>query len=128
MMQVLSCRFQQCLVLFAMLLVEGSCATGPFRYLSEQVFSSPYFREYISFEGLFFFKMLKIWSRYQKFDLDIRLFICFSDICIGIGCIKLSLLTRKYLSSVVNLLTNSPKIFYITKTDFSRLNLTHNDQ
>ena len=35
---------------------------------------------------------------------------------------------REYLSSVVNVLTNSRKILHITKRDFFQLNFLHSDQ
>ena len=53
---------------------------------------------------------------------------CFWDNCVGIGCVKLSLLRREYLSSAVNVLTNSYKALRLTKTDFFRLNYLPNDQ
>ena len=52
----------------------------------------------------------------------IRKSFLFGDNCVRIGCVKLSLLRREYLSSAVNVLTNS------TKTDFFRLNYLPNDQ
>ena len=53
---------------------------------------------------------------------------CFLDNCVRIGCVKLSLLRREYLSSAVNVLTNSYKALRLTKTDFFRLNYLPNDQ
>ena len=50
------------------------------------------------------------------------------NICILTGCVKLSLLRREYLPSVVNVLIYSPKICCITKRDIFQLNLTHSDQ
>ena len=50
------------------------------------------------------------------------------DNCVRIGCVKLSLLRREYLSSAVNVLTNSYKALRLTKTDFFRLNYLPNDQ
>ena len=41
---------------------------------------------------------------------------------------KVSLLRRKYLSSVVNGLANSPKVLHIIKTDFCELNCLYRDQ
>ena len=38
-------------------------------------------------------------------------------------CMKFSMFRREYLSSVVNVLTNSVKISEQTKADFARLNL-----
>ena len=47
---------------------------------------------------------------------------CFCDNCVRIGCAKLSLLRREYLSSALNVLTNSYKALRLTKTDFFRIN------
>ena len=46
-----------------------------------------------------------------------KLFVL-GDNCVRIGCVKLSLLRREYLSSAVNVLTNSYKALRLTKTDF----------
>ena len=58
----------------------------------------------------------------------IRKSFLFGDNCVRIGCFKLSLLSREYLSSAVNVLTNSYKALRLTKTDFLRLNYLPNDQ
>ena len=47
---------------------------------------------------------------------------CFWDNCVLIGCVELSLLKREYLWSAVNVLANSYKALYLTKTDFFQLN------
>ena len=52
----------------------------------------------------------------------------FGDNCVRIGCVKLSLLRREYLSPVVNVLTNSYKALRLTKTDFFRLNYLQKDR
>ena len=39
------------------------------------------------------------------------------DNCISIDCVKLSLLRREYLSSAVNVLIKSYKLFHIAKMD-----------
>ena len=51
----------------------------------------------------------------------------FSDNLARIGCVKLSLLRTEYWSSAVNVLTNTFKVFLLTKTDFFRLNYLQND-
>ena len=51
----------------------------------------------------------------------------FWDNCVRIGCVKLSLLRKEYLSSAVNVLTSSSKTLRLTKTDFFRLNYLQND-
>ena len=53
---------------------------------------------------------------------------CFWHKCISVGCVKFSLLKRECLSSAVNLLTNSLKIFHIPKRDFFQYNYLHSDQ
>ena len=52
----------------------------------------------------------------------------FCDNSVRIGCIKLSLLRREYLSSALNVLTTSYEALHLTKTDFFRLNYLPNDQ
>ena len=52
----------------------------------------------------------------------------FLDNCVGIGCVKLSLFSREYLSSAVNVLTNSYNALRLTNTDFFPLNYLPNDQ
>ena len=56
-----------------------------------------------------------------------RLFL-FEIIASEFGCVKLSLLRGEYLSSAVNVLTNSYKALRLTKTDLFRLNYLQNDQ
>ena len=58
----------------------------------------------------------------------IRKSFLFRDNCVQIGCVKLSLLRREYLSSAVNVLTNSYKALRLSKTDIFRLNYLPNDQ
>ena len=53
-------------------------------------------------------------------------FLC--EKCILIACVKFSLLRREYLSSVVNLLTNSLTIFHITKRDLFKLTCVRSHQ
>ena len=55
-----------------------------------------------------------------------KLFV-FLDNVVRIGCLKLSLLRIEYLSSAVNVLTNTYKALHLTKTDFFRLNYLQND-
>ena len=52
----------------------------------------------------------------------------FWDNSIWIGSVELSLLRREYLSSAVNVLTSSLKIFHITKKDFFQLNSLDSNQ
>ena len=51
----------------------------------------------------------------------------FWDNCVGKCCYKLSLLTREYLLSTVNGLTNSRQVFHTTQRDFFKPNCVHRD-
>ena len=53
---------------------------------------------------------------------------CLLDNCIWADCVKFSLLQRKYLLSVVNILTNSPNNSHITKKDILQLDLPNSDE
>ena len=52
----------------------------------------------------------------------------FLDNGVRIGCVNLSLLRTEYLSSAVNVLTNTYKALLLTKTDSFRLNYLQNDR
>ena len=70
---------------------------------------------------IFFLEMIKIQFKFRKCKKKFKKkFFCFRDDCRC--CNKLSLLRTEYLSSAVNVLTNSPKIFYITSRDILQLN------
>ena len=53
---------------------------------------------------------------------------CFWDKCIWIGCIKLCILRREYLSLAVNVLKDSLRIFLVTRRHPFQLNYLHSDQ
>ena len=52
---------------------------------------------------------------------------CVLDICVLTACCKFSLLQREYVSSAVNVLTNSSKILDINKGDIFKLYLPQSD-
>ena len=142
MVKVLSFRFWKCFCPFIMLLVEGLSQTRLFRHLCNHFFRSTY----ICYEGHLFSKYFKIESSFpkckkKKKKKSEKLF-CFWDSCIWRCwnklchkrillissqwcCDELCLLTREYLSSAGNVLTNSHNILYITKRDFFELNCVH---
>ena len=73
--------------------------------------------------------------KWSKFNIDLKnaqknweKFFCFWDKCIWICYVKPPLFRREYLSSAVNMLTNSLKISYVTKRDSFTLNYLHSDQ
>ena len=129
MVNVLSCRSQQCFRPFPMLLVEGSSQTRLFRHLPNHVFCSVQFPKYLSYKGNLFFQNVQnliLVPKTQK-KIQKRLFV-FQIIASEFIALKLSLLRRKYLLSAVNVLTNIPQIFHITKKYLFLLNCFHSDQ
>ena len=70
----------------------------------------------------------------SKFDVDLKnanenwgKVFCFSDKCIWVVCIELSLLRREYLSSTVNVLTKSLKTSQVSNSDFFEFSLFHSE-
>ena len=129
MVKVLSFRFQQCFAQITMLLVEGSSETELFRLLSNHVFRCPQVKKYISYDGhRFCFKMLKIESKFIKWEKNSENIFRFWDNFISKCCYKLALLRRKYLLSAFNGLTNSLKILNITQRGLFNPNIVERDQ
>ena len=54
-------------------------------------------------------------------------FFCFWDKYICIGCIKVSLIRREYLSSAVSVLADRLKTLDVTDSDFFQFNYLHID-
>ena len=126
MVKVLSFRFQHCFGLLTMLLVEGFSETGLFRHLSNHVFRSPVSSKMHQLSLPSFY-----WTC-SKFILNLEnakkssenIFRSLHN-SIWKCCNKLPLSRREYLSSTVNGLKNSIKIFHITHRDFFNLNGLH---
>ena len=82
----------------------------------------------------------KLWgssffSKHLKLQINLKMaaknwdnLFCFSDNCIWTSNVILSLLRTGYFSSVANVLTRSPKIWYVNKRDFLEHNLLASDQ
>ena len=49
---------------------------------------------------------------------------CFKDKDVWTCCVKVCILRQEYMYSAVNVLTYSPNILDLTKTDFFQLNLS----
>ena len=76
----------------------------------------------------FFWKCWKFNVDFKNAEKNWEKTFGFWDISIWIGCIKLSLLKREYLSSAVNMLTNSFEILHSTKKAFCQLSYFRSDQ
>ena len=76
---------------------------------------------------IFFWKVRKILSKFQKCRRKFQKFFSFLNKCIWIDCVNLSLLRTENLWPAVNVFTKSPKIFHITKRDFFQLSFLYID-
>ena len=115
---MLSCRFQQCLRLFTVMLFSiGLLKRDFFDICLTTYFAVSNFGNTSAMGVIFYFKMFKIQSTFKKCRKKLieKKFFCFLDNCIWICWIKLSLLRREYLSSAVIKLTNSLKNLHITR-------------
>ena len=66
----------------------------------------------------FFWKNSKFKVDFENATKNSEKAFCFRDNYVRIGCVKLSLLRKEYLSSSVNVLKNSYKALRLTKTHF----------
>ena len=73
--------------------------------------------------------------KYSKFNVDFKNaakdsenFFCFWDNCIWICIVMLSLLTKRYFSSVAIVLISSPKISHVNNRDFFEHNFVPSDK
>ena len=128
MIKVMWWRFQQCLGTFTILLVEASSETGLSRHLSDYVFGIRQFENTKSVSVIFFFKMFKIYCRFQKCSKNWAKVFSFWDNCIWIGIVKLSLLRTGEFSWVANVLTSIPKIWDVKNRSFFEHNFVASDQ
>ena len=95
-------------------------------FLSKHVFRVPNFGNIQAVRVILFKKMFKILI--LKMQQKIEKKNCFSDSCIWIGIVKLSLLRTGYFSLVANVLANSPKIWHVNKRDIFQINCLPSDQ
>ena len=85
-MKVVSCRSYKSLRPFNILTVWECSETVFFREWSKQVFDSLQFPNQSSYDDHFFFKMFKIWCRFQRWNKKkIDQAFAFKDNCIWIG-------------------------------------------
>ena len=70
--KMLSCRFEQCLRTFTILLVKEPSETELFRHLSDYVFRVRNLENAKSLRVIFFLKVFKIYARFQKCSKKFR--------------------------------------------------------
>ena len=106
MRKILLCRLKGPLRPYNMLTVHKCSDTGLFRDLHNPAFCSLEFEKEIISETHLFFKVSQILCRYQKCSKKSEKFL------------TLAFTEREYLSSGVNMLTGSLKIYDTTKKEF----------
>ena len=127
--KMLQFRFQSWFGLLTMLLFTVSSEMGLFTHWSNYIFQSPQFRKCVNNGAHLFLKKCSKFNLYFKKTVkNSEKIHCFWDNCIWIGCLKLSLLRREYLSSTANVLRNNLNILYINTRDFLKLNYLHSAQ
>ena len=129
MSKVLWLRFEHCLDPFTMLLFERSSEMRLFRHLSKKVFRVRNFENTAAMRAIFFLKILKILStfeKYQKKKTWEKVFP-FRDYCISVGYVKLSIRKTILLISSQCLKKESWDFAY-SKRNLFELNCLHNDQ
>ena len=113
-------RFQQYLVPFTILLVEGSYETGLLLdiYLTT-FFGVCNFGNTTAMRVIFFKKCSKFNIDFDNALKNSEKRFCFWDNWIWIGCVNLSLLTKKYLWPTVNVLETVLRILISPRETFS---------
>ena len=124
----MSCRYEQCLDTFTMLLLESSSQTRLFRHLSDYVFGGGNFENTKAIRVIFFSKRSKFQLEFKKAAKNQENVFCFWDNCIWIGIVKLSLLRTGYFSLATNVLTSITKIWHVNKREFSEHNFLASDE
>ena len=112
-------------VLFTMLLEEGSSERDFWHTYLATYFGIGKFKNISAMMVIFFKKNFITESKFRKCKIKLENIFRFWDKCVWKCCNKLPLLRRNYLSSAVNGLTSSPKIFHIAQRDFLILNCLH---
>ena len=86
------------------------------------------FRNKIAMRIIFFFKMFKMWCRFQKWTKKSEKTVRFKDNCIWMGDDIFTQSWTGYLSLAVNVLRNTPKNLDITKGDIFKMRVSHGDE
>ena len=121
-------RYKLSLGTFTMLLVKVFSQTVLFRHLSDYVYGVGNFEITNSMRVIFFSNFFKFKLDFKNQGKNLEKVICFWEICIWIGIVKLSLVRTGYFSSGANVLTSSPKIWHVIKRNVFQLNWLGVDQ
>ena len=90
-------------------------------------FGVPNLRNTSAMRVIFCLKIIKLNVDFRNSEKNWEKVFCFWDNSIWIGCVKLSLLRGEYLSSAVNVLTNSLNILNSSNIDLFQLNYVDSD-
>ena len=115
MVKVVCFSFDQCLVPLTRCLLKGSLKGDFLEIFLTSPFRVRHMGNTSAIRVIFFLKYWKFNVGFTNAVINWENVFHFWDSCMWIGCLKLSVLTREYLSSVINMLTNILKNFHITK-------------
>ena len=91
-------------------------------------FGVPNLRNTSAMRVIFCLEIIKLNVDFRNSEKNWEKVFCFWDNSIWIGCVKLFLLRREYLSSAFNVLANSLKNFHSTKRNFFQFIYVHSNQ
>ena len=128
MVKVVRFRFQQCWLPLTFCFTKGFMKRDFLEIWLTTFYVARNFGNTSALRMIFFSKCSKFNIDFKNAETNWENVFCFWDICIWIGCLKLSLLRREYLWSAVNMLTNILKTLHITERSFFKLNCFHSDQ
>ena len=129
MTKILPRRFKQCYGPFNMLTVHTCSDTGLFRHLSNPAFAVYNFGNKSRLRLKLFFKLFKIWWRVWKYRKKLaKYFWIWRQLHWNWFPQTLAFTEREYLSSDVNILTNSMKISDTTRKELFELIFLHSYQ
>ena len=99
-----------------------ACKMEPFRHLSNQIFLVPNLGITKPMRVICFSERSKFEILFNNAAKNWEKVFCFSDNCIWIGIVILSLWRTRYFSSAANVLRRNRKILHVNKRDFFQLN------
>ena len=107
--------------------------TGPLKRDFSDIYLTTFSESAISerqnlWQSSFFSKYLEFFADLNNLAENSAKDFFFSDNCIWLGIVKLSLLRTEYFSLADNVLTSSPKIWHVNKRDVFQLNWLSSDE
>ena len=127
MIKVISCRFEQCLGMFTMLLVKGLLKRDFLGIYLNTFLESVILEIQPLWASSFFSKRSKFEMHFKNTAKNSEKVFCFWDNSIWISIVKLSLWRTRYFWSAANVLRTRSKISPVKKKEIFQLNFLGSD-